>query len=187
MDKLLVTRGLVLPFFPMRPAHGPSIRTKKDATAIWKRANSLAYVAQPKLNEDRAVLAVVDGEVYIQNRYAQWMRQPCSVQRWLKLPDRTVLDGGVYGKQFYPFEALAVWGRSFLGATCEERIVMAFQMSRLCGVPWMFESPTRSWVDARVANAPQYEGIVLKERNSPYILAGSATQENSSWLKCRWA
>lgn len=186
VDKIVITRGLSMPFFPMRPARGPLIQSTRDVADAWRRVRSAAYVAQPKLNEDRAALAVVDGRVYLQNRYAQWMSQPCNTQRWLKLPDRTVLDGGVYNKQFFPFEALAVLGRSLMGATCEERIVMAYQMSRLCGVPWMFESPTRSWITARTANYPRYEGIVFKERNSPYVLAGSAQQENSSWIKCRW-
>ncbi len=187
MDKLQVTRGIAMPFFPMRPTRGQVIKTKVDVADVWRKMRSNAWIAQPKLNEDRAVLAYVDGSIYIQNRYAQWMKQPVNAEQWTDLPDRTVLDGGVYGKKFYAFEALAVWGRSFLMATSEERVVMAFQMSRLCKVPWMFESPERSWLDARQANLPKYEGVVLKMRNAPYVIAGSPDQESANWFKCRWA
>lgn len=189
MDSITVCHGIRMPFFPQRPVTGPAIRTKKDAAKLWSEIKDPAlWVPQPKLNEDRAVLAKVDGRIYIQNRYARWFAQPVTnLGKWCKnLPDGCVFDGGVYNRQFFAFEALCINGRSLLLATTMEREVLAFQFSRLCGVPWMFERPDRAWLMARTDNMPKYEGLVLKRASAPYVIAGSPDQENSNWFRRRW-
>lgn len=188
MEPVTIVKGLRMPFFPMRPTAGQDIRTKADVSKLWSlMRNKALWVVQPKLNEHRRVLAMVDGQLLVQNRHAQWVDLPDNAAKWRKLPDRTVLDGGLYRGNFVPFEALTLWGRSLLGATTAERVVIAYQMCRLCGVKWMFESPERVWLEARTANLPMYEGVVLKHAASPYLPAGNATQVSAFWFKRRWA
>lgn len=189
MDKLKIISGVEMPFFPMRPVTGQVVRTKADAVAFYREIRSSnTWIAQPKLNDDRAVLVLVDEKIYVQNRHGQWYSKPVhNASRWLKLWNRTVLDGGVVDGNFYAFEALVIWGKSLLGATTSEREVMAMQMSRLCGVEWKFNRPDKKFVFNRSANMPLFDGVVLKRENAAYVFAGSATQSNPNWIRRRWS
>lgn len=188
MDRVAVIPGIVMPFFPMRPVRGPRLQTKADVLEVLEaQKGEIEWVAQPKLNDDRVTLAVRGKKVLVQNRHGGWYAGTVrNLGRWAKLWDRTVLDGGVYDGKFYAFECLALFGQSMLQATTLEREICAMQMSRLCGVEWLFERPTRRWLSALSRNAPQWEGVVLKRIRAPYQIAGSATQESTDWVKRRW-
>jgi len=188
MDKIEVVRGLTMPFYPMRPKKGRSLRTPRLVDELYADIQELEdCVIQPKLAGHRACLAVVDKRVYIQGRHGTWFSR--SVQNapvFLKLPNRTCLDGEVYEGNFYPFECLAVGGNLFTFCTANEREIMAYQLMRLVKQPWIFNAPSRDWLLARRVNLPKFEGVVMKKMNSPYVLLASDAQVNADWLKRTW-
>lgn len=186
-----IVRGLTMPFLPMRAAVGRTLRTPKLVNALWKemKEDTGWWLVQPKLNGDRVCLAVVDDRVYVQDELGQWYRrQVCNKESFLKLPNRTCLDGHVWQGYFYVSDALAVAGKSFLPATAAEREVTAFQLVRLLNQPWMFERPDRRWLMRRWRNLPQYAGIIKKRAESVYTLgdAGAGDQTVKPWLQRHW-
>lgn len=188
MDKIEVVRGLVMPFFPMRPTMGRSLKTPKLVDDLYAEVQEpYDWVCQPKLAGKRACLAVLDKRVYVQSRHGTWLRQPVrNVADFLKLPNRTCLDGEVYEGVFYPFECLAVGGHLFTYCTANEREVMAFQLMRLIKQPWIFNTPSKNWLMARRTNLPKFEGVVLKRSDSPYTLLASPSQVSPTWFKRTW-
>lgn len=177
-------KGWIVPFFPMRPANGPTL-TKKLALEILERMDDHRYVYQPKLNGDRALLAIVNRRVIVCNRHYGWYQyQVANAGAFLgKLGDGTLFDGEVYKSNFYPFDCLAVEGRSFKANTTDQREVEAIQMCRLCGVEWMFKRPTKKFL--LEPRAP-FEGVVRKRADLPYIILPNASGISSGWLKHRW-
>jgi len=188
MDKIEVVRGLMMPFFPMRPVKGRSLRTPRLVEELYIDIQEPEdWVIQPKLAGQRACLAVVDKRVYIQSRYGVWLRRSVkNASAFLKLPNRTCLDGEVYEGNFYPFECLAVGGNLFTFCTANEREVMAYQLMRLIKQPWIFNAPSKNWLLGRRANLPKFEGVVLKRMNSSYAILASPAQVSADWLKRTW-
>lgn len=189
MDKIEVVRGLVMPFYPMRPVKGRSLRTSRLIDEVYAQIQEPDdWVIQPKLNGQRACVAVVDKRVYIQSRHGAWLsRSVKNAPAFLKLPNRTCLDGEVYEGNFYPFECLAVSGNLFTFCTANEREVMAYQLMRLIKEPWMFNAPSRRWLADRSANMPKFEGIVMKRSDSSYTVLASPSQVSPTWFKRTWA
>lgn len=184
--RVKITTGIVLPLFPMRPRSGPDI-TKARINIILEEMESKKFVWQAKLNGDRAVLGVRDDRVMVCNRHGGWFGHTiANAGAFLKIGNGTVLDGEVFGRNFYPFEALAVEGRSFIWNTTEEREIIAMQMCRLAGVAWMYPRPTKAWLSQLSKNLPKYEGMVRKKADASYIPLGSASQTSSGWVKQRW-
>lgn len=136
-SKVVVCSGLSLPFFPMRPVEGRALRTVKDAIEVNQAMLDHEYVVQPKLNGDRACLAVVEGHVWIQNRHGGWYGfQVNNASAFLKPKwDGTAFDGEIYEGNFYPFELLALDGKSFLMASAAEREIMGQKMCELAKQP----------------------------------------------------
>jgi hypothetical protein len=100
--------GITLPFFPMRPRTGRRI-TAANVDQVYADATSGQWHPQKKLNGDRAVLAIQDNRTMIISRYGDLYRHPVdNINDFLKLPNGTLLDGEVWKKKFYPFEALGV-------------------------------------------------------------------------------
>jgi hypothetical protein len=186
--KIVVCSGLSFPFFPMRPVETRHMLTHRDAEEVRRAMLEHEYLVQPKLNGDRACLAVVERRVWVQNRHGSWYGfQVSNANDYLRyLPDGTALDGEVYEGNFYPFELLALKEHSFLMASAAEREVMGFQMCKKAQQPWMFRQPSLKWLRELSAHLPRYEGVVMKEYNSPYIKAGNANQENFHWMKRKW-
>jgi len=180
-----VMKGWILPFFPMRPANGPKL-TKKLALEILEKMDEHRYIYQPKLNGDRVILAIHQRRVLAASRHYDWYSfQIANAGDFkAKLGDGTVLDGEVYKGNFYPFECLALEGRSFKQNTTEEREIMAMQMCRLCKVQWMYKKPTKKWL--LNPSLPQFEGVVRKRADFPYVLLSNATGISSGWIKHRW-
>lgn len=189
MDTIEVVRGLTMPFFPMRPVKGRSLRTPKLIEELYTGIQEPEdWVIQPKLGGHRACLAVVDKRVYVQSRHGAWFSQSVkNAPVFLKLPNRTCLDGEVYEGNFHPFECLAVGGNLFTFCTANEREVMAYQLMRLIKQPWIFNVPSKNWLLARRTNLPKFEGVVLKRMNSEYVIQDSASQVSPEWVKRAWA
>ena len=183
-----VCTGLSLPFFPMRPTMGRALSRGASIKELWRDAvERELWVMQPKLNGDRACLACVDGKVYVQNRHgSRYGFKVRNAQDFLKLPNRTCFDGEVFKRNFYPFECLASNSHSFLLAEAHERVAMAKGMVQHLGHPWLFDPPSRAWLLRRSANLPDFEGVVLKQWRSRYLILGSERQFNADWLKRRW-
>jgi len=186
IQEITVAKGWIIPFFPMRPNSGPNL-TKKLALEILEKQEEHKYIYQPKLNGDRAVLAVVNREVVVCNRHYGWYHfQVKNAAAFLKLKDGTIFDGEVWQGNFYPFDCLALEGRSYKANTAEEREVMAYQMCRLLKIEWMFFKPTKKWLLELKHNLPKYEGVVRKRADQGYFLLHNATEASTGWLKHRW-
>ena len=185
-ERVEIIPGLAMPFYPMRPTKGPSLRTADSIKKFWaSTGRTQDWVIQPKMNGDRATLALVGGRIYIQNRHGGWYGHSADTTPFLRLPDRTVLDGEVYQGHFHPFEALAINGRSLLRCTVTEREVMACQLTRLVGQQWMFGRPDRRWLLA-AQQCSEWDGVVLKRAASCYTILGSDTQMSETWFKRTW-
>lgn len=173
----------------MQPTMGRTLRRPQLVNSLWREISKDEnyWVIQPKLNGDRACLGIANGEVHIQNRHGSWyMPRVRNAREFLKLSNGTCLDGEVWKGDFYPFEALAVDGKSFLPAAASEREVLAFQLVRFLGQSWMFERPTKKWLMRRWENLPQFEGVVEKRHDSHYVLAGSDKDPSRYWFKRLW-
>lgn len=178
--------GINLPFYPMRPHKGGKI-TRDNVKQLYADITSGQYLAQKKLNGDRACLGVVNGQVMITNRHGGILKHPVANQHdFEKLPSGTLLDGEVWKKGFYPFEALAIGGTSFLHERPFIREQEAIKTSKFLGHTWLFTPPTLEWLSLLEANLPTFEGVVMKAVNSPYIPLGSESQESSTWVKHKW-
>lgn len=177
-----------MPFYPMRPTSGRDLRTARSVSQLWDEIkDDTTWIAQPKLNGDRACLAVVERRVFVQNRHGNWYRYKVqNAKDFLKLPDGTCFDGEVFNRNFYPFELLVTAYRSLLLTTAQERVTLAKLMVENLKHPWMFEQPNKNWLMRRSANRPHYEGVVLKKTTTPYIVLGSSTQSSLSWFKRLW-
>jgi ATP-dependent DNA ligase len=173
----------------MRPIKGRALQRPSGIKQLWEEAvHDRRWVMQPKVNGDRAILAVVDGKVYVQNRYAERYRQKvANAGDFLKLPDRTCLDGEVFKGSFYPFEVLACNGKNLLRTVVQERVQWARDLVRMMSHPWLYETPSVDWLMRRGKNAPNYDGVVLKRADSVYLILGSATQTSLDWMKRLWA
>jgi len=191
-EKLLVG-PLAFPFFPMRPTTGTPFTPKNYANVLSAVKN---YHWQPKLNGDRVCAGVLDGKVYVQNRHGSFFKHPIhNLDKYLKLPSGTVLDGEVKDKEFLPFEALSYGTENFMKACPSERAKNAKIITEVVGVDWIFEVPTQDWILEQITIAaqsrlrhqnPKWEGIVAKLKGSPYVPLGAETQTSRSWFKCKW-
>lgn len=177
-----------MPFFPMRPFKGRALLRPANIRQMCEEAAEGIWVMQPKLGGDRATLAVVDSKVYVQNRYGSHYRYKVrNASDFLKkLPNRTCFDGEVYKRNFYPFELIALNGVNLKMTEAYERVRLAKDMVKFLGHPWLFDAPTLPWLLRRSVNLPIYEGVVLKQARSFYILLGSATQTSQTWMKRLW-
>ena len=177
----------------MRPtARGIKLTADNVIDECWAIGGT--HVLQPKLNGDRAGLAVIEGNrVVIQSRRGDWY--PFEVQNRNTFAKScspgTLFDGEVYRKVFYPFELLAINGESLLREPVEARIYSAREVCETIGVPWLFSPPCSEWLKAQAtAIEPpltrQWEGVVAKMKGTPYKILGAAHQESPEWTKLKW-
>lgn len=149
------------------------------------------HVIQPKLNGDRACLAAVDGELWLQNRHGAFYKQSCDLTEWVPLKRGAwLLDGEVWKKKFYPFEVVILDGVDISAACPSERVTRAKELTRAVHLEWMFDMPTQSWVESQLRLpkdlSRQWEGIVAKRRGSRYVQSGTEGTETSHWIKVKW-
>lgn len=188
MDKIVIARGIAMPFFPIRPGPGTILRNQGSvADFVKNELNTDDWVVQPKLEGDRACVGVLNKTVYIQNRHGGWYtKRVNNLADFKKLPSGTVLDGEVYKGNFYAFDCLSVGDKSYLMHTASEREVMALHVTKLLNHDWMFKRPSERWVSALRDNMPVHGGVVIKRWKSPYIIQGSAGGFSLDWLKNVW-
>lgn len=185
--KIELCPGLTLPFFPMRPSTGRTLRTPKLVRDFLKEFDPEYWDMQPKLNGQRVCLATLDGRVHVQNRHGGWFRSTVkNADRFLEVGDRYCFDGEVWEGSFYPFELLAQSGKSILAWPTHERIALAKGFVLALKEPWLFDPPTAEWLMARTENMPKWEGVVLKKSHAGYNLHGSDTESSLGWFKRRW-
>jgi hypothetical protein len=186
LEPVQVLPGLSMPSFPMRPACGRTL-TRKLIPELLERQAGHRELLQRKLNGDRVLLSVVDRRVLACNRHGGYYGfQIKNAALFLKLKDGSSFDGEVWRGSFYPFECLALDGRSYRHNTCEEREIVAMQMCRLLKITWMYTRPTRSWLLGLREHLPVYEGVVRKRADAPYLFLASDTQVSPGWIKHRW-
>lgn len=179
----------------MRPMSGTPLRRDRTFQRLLDDLDDPAYVFQPKLNGDRVCVIVWDGAAYAQNRHGRWYSFGiANLKDFADLGNATVLDGEVYRKTFYPFEALAFNGVSLLMTNTTERVAMAEEVCEMLDITWKFGAPTREWLtetrDAEMADpqaTPVWEGVVRKNTDAIYTPLGGEGQETDEWFKLKWA
>lgn len=187
MRKIEICPGLTMPFFPMRPVAGRTLRTPKLVREFIDEFDPEYWEMQPKLNGDRVCLATARGRVYAQNRHGGWYQFPISnAKTFLSLGDGFCLDGEVHQGSFYPFDTLAQSGVLCFDWPTYERVALARKLAVDLQQPWLFDAPKPEWLMVRQKNMPQWEGIVLKRKQSGYMRLGSADAGSLVWMKRRW-
>jgi hypothetical protein len=185
-NEIEILKGWTLPFFPMRPAKGYRLTPDLVLDVLGRMANH-RFIYQPKLKGDRALLGVVGRKVVVCTRNYDWY--PYQVENatsyLAKMGDGSLFDGVVSYGSFYPFECLAFDGRSLKCNTVEEREIIAMQMCRLCGIEWLFRTPTKKWLLAGRANS-RYEGVIRKRAGIGYAVQTNASETNSNWTVHLW-
>ena len=186
--------GLRPLFFPMRPTTGTPLRRDRQFERFLQDLDDAEYVYQPKLNGDRVTLIIWEGEAFAQNRHGRWYSFRIeNANDFIDVGNTTVLDGEVYKKKFYPFEALVINGTSLIMSTTTERVEMAEQVCEMTGTEWLFGPPTEEWLRAvRQAEfdsdeTVKWEGVVRKSANARYIPLGTDGQSSDDWYKLKWA
>lgn len=184
MNKVTVIPGVALPFFPMRPVTGPMLLNDSHVAEVL---NNQDFYWQPKLGGDRVIMARVGNEIFFANRHGGWYSFNVENKRdWMKVPDRTVLDGEVYKKKFYAFECVVAGGVNMTRKCVTERAAAARYMSELCGVDFIFNPPTEQYLKDGVVKKPSdWEGVVGKRKNTPYVILG-VKKDSPNWIKRKW-
>jgi hypothetical protein len=189
IDRVVIARGIAMPFLPIRPVSSSELRNQGNVEEFyWKQLRKEDWVIQPKLEGDRACVGVLDKNVYIQNRHGQWYtKRVNNLEDFRRLPSGTVLDGEVFKGNFYPFDCLALAGKSYLLNTVGEREVLAFQVSKILKHEWKFERPSKNpgWPRC-VATCRCGAALCSSAMGSPYIIAGDPTKQNLHWMKRTW-
>lgn len=169
-------------FFPMRP-------TATGKMPVPALVNELRgrFVIQPKLNGDRAILWVLDGEIYIHNRHGgEYRLMVRNRATFARLPRGTVLDGEVFGGKFHPFEVVRYGDLDLSERGAEARCRLAESLCGWLEIEWLFAEPSAEWLNAGAANAPQWEGVVCKRRDAVYRPCKKSHHESADWFKLKW-
>ena len=129
----MIVAGYRLPFFPMRPTQGTVLDSDRIKLAIQRLIDG--WTVQLKLNGDRAIVAVDESKrVFVFNRHGSKYKMTVdNLEKFQAMPS-SVFDGEIYGKEFYPFEALAVGGQRVIEVADRENVAMnACQLLELNG------------------------------------------------------
>lgn len=190
MIRTTIIPGIAWPLFPMRPTPGQELTASK-ITELMNRMKA-GDTLQRKLNGDRAVLAAFNGNVFINNRRAEQFRHPAINARdflHISKGKQLVLDGEVYKSKFIPFEALCIDGFSLLDRGPDVRVGAAKKICDQLNLPWIWDV-TEDWLLTELTTVhtlrSEFEGVVLKKKDSPYKPLGSAEQDSSDWFKYKF-
>lgn len=184
MSKVTVIPGVAVPFFPMRPITGPVLQDESDIAEIEAAKD---YFWQPKLGGDRVLMAKVDGKLWFANRHGSWYSFSVENSKlWQPIPGQTLLDGEVYKKKFYPFEALVVAGKSHMRDCVTVRAQIAKELCEKYGEKFLFDPVSPDWIRNGISmKRTDWEGLVGKKKNSPYLILG-VKKDSPQWVKRRW-
>jgi hypothetical protein len=186
ITRVNVAPGIAMPFYPARPITGVALRTPDQAQLQFERDMDLGRTCQPKMNGDRAALGVTPSAIHIQNRHGGWISQNVRNRAvYQELQAGTVLDGEVIDGHFYPFECIAVDGVSLVSAPTSERVRTAKALCSRIGVPWLFDTPSISFIRKLRTNLPRWEGYVAKAEQA-YPMGRTASGESPLWQKVKW-
>lgn len=201
-----IVPGLALPFFPMRPAEGRTLSTPAKAVELMEEFLAKGDHLSAKLNGDRSCVAVVarsalsaadiaffkplivgDAAVLVQNRHGgRYGHKIKNLHKYAQLKPESCLDGEVWQQQFYPFEALAWGGDSYLREGPHHRSETARMICRLIQVDWLFGPLTEAYLRLHLDNLPIWEGFVRKVKGSAYVPCIAATSVSPTVTKHKW-
>jgi len=169
--------------FPCRPSTGPPF----DAGAVLALIER-GLIVQPKLNGDRVVLVKQGSPVpVLYSRHGgQYTAAKLDLTRWQWLPDGTILDGEGWRGSFYPFDVPALANKPTGAMPCRDRVKLAEELTLKAGLPWIFATPSADWLHAGAANAPTWEGVVVKQPGHSYRWERSASGSSTTWTKRKW-
>ena len=168
--------------FPCRPSRGPPF----DAAAVLALIER-GLVVQPKLNGDR-VLLVKQGPVPVlfSRHGGHYTAARLDLGPWHWLPEGTILDGEGWQGSFYPFDVPDLANQATGAMPCRDRVKLAEELTLRAGLPWIFSTPTAAWLQAGAANAPTWEGVVIKQPGHSYRWEKSASGQSTTWTKRKW-
>lgn len=182
---LKICAGLSHPYFPPRPT--PGVPLNKGNCDGYVKRESVRYHLQPKLNGDRALFCLFGGKTSLSSRHGHTYSFSCENLRvFNNLPDGTVLDGEVWQKRYYPFEAVVIGGSSLMLECPSVRARFAQYICERLSIQWLFDQPTQEWINNLNSNGKHWEGVVKKLRGSPYHPLASADQNSGTWFKNKW-
>ena len=182
-----VIAGFAMPFYPMRPMHGPTIKTPEDLNNLDPR-----YHWTLKVNGDRASVGVVDHECHVQNRHGDWFKQSVAGMELYSALDGTwLLDGEVYKKTFYPFEVIVKEGVSLAKECPSVRVNAARELTKVLGLQWLYGEDKlvlNDWLAEAIRrhDGTFIEGVVGRRLGSAYTPMGAATHESTKCVKRKW-
>jgi ATP-dependent DNA ligase len=168
--------------FPCRPSRGPPF----DAAAVLALI-ARGLVVQPKLNGDRVIL-VKDGPVPVlfSRHGGHYTAAELDLGPWQWLQEGTILDGEAWQGRFYPFDVPRLAGEATCSLPCSQRVDLAEELTLRAGMPWIFGTPSAEWLRAGAANAPVWEGVVVKQPGHAYRWERSASGSSTTWYKLKW-
>lgn len=184
-----IARGLVMPFLPMRPHEGNPLRSKAEINRAVAQLGNDAVLVQPVPTGIRACLALVDRNVFLQDKNGRWIaRPPSNGYDFLKLPNHTCLDGFIAHDTFYSSECLAVRGQSLIFQPAAERETVAYQLTKLLKHQWLFRKPSAKFIRDAKRNLPEFQGLVFKDYLSFYSLLSAklASKPSENWTSRSW-
>lgn len=184
MERIKVAPGLRYPFYPPRPLHGAALTRANVYDFIDTMDRT--HVIQPKLVGDRVILLVRDGSVQVYTCHCSAHRRPINRNKWLPMPENTLLDGLVCKKEFYPFEAVVVGDDNLARMGPEDRMNKARDLSQQVKQPFAFDTPVRGRNGFVLEGRTEWKGVVCKARNSFYSPLTSGPKKSGSWIKNEW-
>lgn len=185
--------AFTFPFFPMRPFTGARLFDEAAIDAALALQANGELILQKKLNGDRGVLGVLDSTVYLANRHGSFYKMTCdNTADFSDLPSGTLIDGEIYKKKFYPFEAIQIGdNKLFMERDTQLRIDAAQRVCCDLGIDWLFDIPTKAWMLEQKAIADAggdivWEGVVGKAPRCKYLPMASETSESANWRRMKW-
>ena len=147
-------------------------------------------LAQQKLDGNRVLCHIEEGEVLPTNRAGQKTHVPAQVLAGLiHLPSGTVVDGEIVGQVYWLFDVLSFAGRDVTFASCMERLsILSDEVEPGLSEPVrVLESAVTSSQKRGLYERLQQrsaEGIVFKRKDAPYTPGRPSS--GGTQLKCKF-
>ena len=147
-------------------------------------------LAQQKLDGNRVLCHIEEGEVLPTNRSGQKTQAPAQVLAGLvHLPKGTVVDGEIVGQVYWLFDVLSFAGRDVTGQSCFERLsILSDELEPGLSEPVrVLESAITTQQKRALYERLQQasaEGIVFKRKDAPYTPGRPSS--GGTQLKCKF-
>ena len=161
-----------------------------EAHEVDRLLSDDSVLAQQKLDGNRVLCHVEDGEVLPTNRAGQKTNVPAQMLAGLiHLPKGTVVDGEVVGKVYWLFDVLEFAGRDVTGLSCVERFsLLTDELEPGLSEPVrVLESALSTRQKRALYERLQHrgaEGIVFKRKDAAYT--GGRPSSGGTQLKCKF-